>query len=173
MLYLHTRRNRQARNSTSWGEVACLQVAALEPTCQDGGQKIGRKASKVVISLKNLAIVNRKRKWFSYHRKCRHLYRHGRKHYNSVVYKILRRFWDHPKRERIFSNLVLFSNITQFHSHAQYNHLYHWIAVSFYFDWYKNYHLPLLPFSVIQYFRALHITEKCVKKTRPWAQFWK
>ena len=60
MLYLHTRRNRQARNSTSLGEVACLQVAALEPTCQDGGQKIGRKASKVVISLKNLAIVNRK-----------------------------------------------------------------------------------------------------------------
>ena len=53
MLYLHTRRNRQARNSTSWGEVACLQVAALEPTCQDGGQKIGRKASEDMISLKN------------------------------------------------------------------------------------------------------------------------
>ena len=47
------RRNRQARNSTGRCEVDCLQVGALEPTCQDGGQKIGRKASKVVISLKN------------------------------------------------------------------------------------------------------------------------
>ena len=61
MFYLHTRRNRQARNSTSRGEVDCLQVGALEPTCQNGGRKIGRKASEIVASLKNLAIVNRKR----------------------------------------------------------------------------------------------------------------
>ena len=61
MFYLHTQRNQQARNSTSLSEVACLQVGALEPTCQDGGQKLGRKASKVSISLKNLAIIIRKR----------------------------------------------------------------------------------------------------------------
>ena len=106
MLYLHTRRNRQARNSTSWGEVACLQVAALEPTCQNGGKKNGRKASEVMISLKNLAIVYQKRNWFLYHRKWRNLFKHGRKHYNNVVYKLLRRFWDLPKRVRSFSKFV-------------------------------------------------------------------
>ena len=48
MFYLHMRRNRQARNSIGWGEVGCLQVGALELTCQDGGRKIGRKASRLL-----------------------------------------------------------------------------------------------------------------------------
>ena len=113
MFYLHTRRNRQARNSTSWGLVACLQVWALELTCQIGGQKMARKASKVVISLKNLAIVIWKRNRPKYHRKCRHSFRLGRKQLLGVVFKLLRCFWDLPKRVRSFSKFVFLLIITK------------------------------------------------------------
>ena len=131
MFYLHMRRNRQARNSTSWGLVACLQVWALELTCQFEGQKMARKASQVVVSLKNLANVIWKRNRLKYHRKCRHSFRLERKQLLEVVFKLLWCFWDHPKRVRSFSNLVFLSNRTQLHSPAQYNHIYHWIAISF------------------------------------------